>query len=100
MKPLPLDAIDRVGPGGHHLADEHTMKHFKSETWFPSMINRMRYDEWKNRENASTMGDRVTAKMQDIIKNHEVPALPDDVLKKIDAIVEKAEANEAKKKKK
>ena len=97
---LGLDVIDRVGPGGHHLADEHTMKFFKSETWFPSLINRMRYDEWKNRENASTMGDRVKAKMLDIIKNHEVPALPDDVLKKIDTIVEKAEANEAKKKKK
>ena len=97
---LALDAIDRVGPGGHHLADEHTMKHFKSETWFPSTINRMRYDEWKNREGASTMGDRVALKMRDILKNHEVPALPDDVLKKIDDIVQKAEDREAKKKKK
>lgn len=97
---LAVEVIDRVGPGGHHLADEHTMKHFKSETWFPTLINRMRYDEWKNRENASSMGDRVAAQLRDIIKNHEVPALPDDVLKKIDAIIEKAEANEAKKKKK
>lgn len=97
---LALDVIDRVGPGGHHLADEHTMKHFKTETWFPSTINRMRYDEWKNKEGASTMGDRVTQKMRDILKNHEVPALPDDVLKKIDDIVQKAEEREAKKKKK
>ncbi len=97
---LALDVIDRVGPGGHHLADEHTMKHFKTETWFPSTINRMRYDEWKNKEGASTMGDRVTQKMRDILKNHEVPSLPDDVLKKIDDIVQKAEEREAKKKKK
>ena len=97
---LALDVIDRVGPGGHHLADEHTMKHFKTETWFPSTINRMRYDEWKNKEGASTMGDRVAQKMRDILKNHEVPVLPDDVLKKIEDIVQKAEDREAKKKKK
>jgi len=97
---LALDAVDRVGPGGHHLADEHTMKHFKTETWFPSLINRMRYDEWKNKENASTMGDRVSEKMRSILENHEVPALPDEVLKKIDDIVQKAEDREAKKKKK
>jgi len=97
---LAIDVIDRVGPGGHHLADEHTMKHFKSETWFPSTFNRMRYDEWKNATGASTMGDRVAEKMRGILKNHEVPALPDDVLKKIDHIIKKAEEREAKKKKK
>ena len=97
---LAVDVIDRVGPGGHHLADPHTMKHFKTETWFPTLINRMRYDEWKNATDKSTMGDRVKKKMLDILKNHEVPALPDDVLKKIDEVVQKAEEREASKKKK
>lgn len=97
---LAVEVIDRVGPGGHHLADPHTMKHFKTETWFPSTINRMRYDEWKNTTNSSTMGDRVAQKMRDILKNHEVPALPADVLQKIDEIIKKAEDREAKKKKK
>ena len=76
------------------------MKHFKTETWFPTLINRMRYDEWKNATGSSTMGDRVKKKMLDIIKNHEVPALPDDVMKQIDAIIARAEAREAAKKKK
>jgi trimethylamine---corrinoid protein Co-methyltransferase len=97
---LAVDVIDRVGPGGHHLADEHTMKHFKTETWFPTLINRMRYDEWKNSTGSATMGDRVAVKMRDILKNHEVPALPADVLKQIDDIVKKAEEREAAKRKK
>jgi trimethylamine---corrinoid protein Co-methyltransferase len=97
---LAVEVIDRVGPGGHHLADEHTMKHFKTETWFPTLINRMRYDEWKNATGSSTMGDRVKKKMLDIIKNHEVPALSDDVMKQIDAIIARAEARETAKKKK
>ena len=97
---LAVEVIDRVGPGGHHLADEHTMKHFKTETWFPTLINRMRYDEWKNATGSSTMADRVKKKMLDIINNHEVPALPAGVMEQIDAIVARAEAREAGKKKK
>ncbi len=97
---LAVEVIDRVGPGGHHLAEEHTMKHFKTETWFPTLINRMRYDEWKNATNSSTMGDRVKKKMLDIINNHEVPALPADVMKQIEAIIARAEAREAAKSKK
>jgi trimethylamine--corrinoid protein Co-methyltransferase len=97
---LALDVIDKVGPGGHYLGEDHTMKHFKSETWFPTLINRMRYDEWKNAAGASSMGDRVAQKMREILKNHEVPALPDDILKQIDDIIQKAEEREAKKRKK
>ena len=97
---LALDVIDSVGPGGHFLAQPHTMQNFKSETWFPSLMSRLRHDGWKQMEGGTTMGERVAEKMRDILKNHEVPALPDDVLKKIDAIVQKAEDNEAKKKKK
>ncbi len=97
---LALDVIDDVGPGGHFLAQQHTMQNFKSETWFPTLMSRMRYDGWKNMEGGSTMGDRVAEKMRGILENHKIPALPDDVLKKIDAIIEKAEKNEAEKKKK
>ena len=97
---LALDVIDTVGPGGHFLAQQHTMQNFKSETWFPSMMSRLRHDGWKQMEGGTSMGDRVTEKMRDILKNHEVPVLPDDVLKKIDSIIQKAEDSEAKKKKK
>jgi len=97
---LAIDVINNVGPGGHYLSEDHTMKHFKTETWFPTLISRTRYDGWKTMEGGTTMGDRVAQKMRDILKTHEVPTLPDDVLKKIDEIIEKAEQREASKKKK
>lgn len=97
---LAVDVIDKVGPGGHYLGEEHTMKHFKNETWFPTMMSRVRYDAWKSMEGGKSMGDKVAEKMRDILKNHQVPALPGDVLKEIDLIIEKAEAREAGKKKK
>jgi len=45
---LALDAIDRVGPGGHYLADEHTMRYMRTEHYYPSEVfDRRGRDEWE-----------------------------------------------------
>jgi trimethylamine--corrinoid protein Co-methyltransferase len=94
---LALDDVERVGPSGEFITSEHTFKNFKKELWFPTLINRMRYSEWKSMAGGSSMGDRVKEKTQKIIKEYQAPTLPDDVVKKIDAIIKKAEEREAKK---
>jgi trimethylamine--corrinoid protein Co-methyltransferase len=46
---LALDVIDRVGPGNHFLTDKHTIKHIRSEYYFPSsVINRKSRAEWES----------------------------------------------------
>lgn len=95
---LALDVVNQVGPGGHFMAEKHTVKHFKTETWFPTLMNRMRYDVWKKEAGGSTMGDRIRAKLRYILENHEVPALPGAVLGEIDGVIARAEAREAQKK--
>jgi len=92
---LALDVIDKVGPGGHYLADDHTMAHFR-EFWAPTLINRLRIDGWKA-EGSKTMAQRVKEKTQDIINNHKPELKPESVLKEIQAIVDRAEAREANK---
>lgn len=94
---LAVDVVDNVGPGGHFLSEDHTLEHFKTETWFPNLFNRMRYTGWKEEAGGTSMGDRVKEKVKDILANHEVPALPDEVLKELDAIIGRAEAREARK---
>jgi len=89
---LALDVIDRVGPGGHFLLEEHTMAHFR-EFWRPTLITRLRYDAWRE-AGATTMGQRVRKKTQDLISNHEPEKLPAPVLAKIQAVVDRAEARE------
>ena len=45
---LALDAIDRVGPGGHYLADPHTLRYMRTEHYYPSnVINRQGRDQWE-----------------------------------------------------
>ncbi len=97
---LAVDVVNKVGPGGHFLEEKHTLRHFKDEIWFPTLINRMRYDEWKNVEKGSTLGERAKAKLQHILENHQVPPLSAEVLATLDEIVAKAEEREAHKKKK
>ncbi len=87
---LATDVIDRVGPGGHFLGDEHTMKYFKSETWYPELFQRVFYDNWEM-NGEKTLFDRANEKVKDILENYQPEPLPDDVVKRLDEIVERAE---------
>jgi trimethylamine---corrinoid protein Co-methyltransferase len=42
-----VDTIIKVGPAGHYLGEEHTMKYFRSEIWMPTVFNRMMYETWQ-----------------------------------------------------
>lgn len=45
---LALDAIDRVGPGGHYLMDEHTLRYVRTEHYFPSAVfDRQGREAWE-----------------------------------------------------
>lgn len=35
LETLAVELIHKVGPGGHFLAEEHTVKHLRSEHWYP-----------------------------------------------------------------
>jgi len=91
---MAVDIIDKVGPGGHYLAEDHTMAHFR-ENWAPTLINRLRIDGWKA-EGSKSMGQRAKEKCQDIINNHKPEQKSASVLAEIQAIVDRAEAREAK----
>jgi trimethylamine--corrinoid protein Co-methyltransferase len=93
---MAVDIIDKVGPGGHFLGEQHTMENFRKEFWQPKLMNRLRYDEWKA-SGAKTMAQRVNERTREILANHEVEPLPKSVTDKLDAIIEKAEQREASK---
>ncbi|MDZ7844129.1 MAG: trimethylamine methyltransferase family protein [Anaerolineales bacterium] len=74
---LAVDVINRVGPNGHYLKDEHTRKYYKSEYWLPSLTDRTSYEDWKMMGEKS-FKDRTVAKVQDMLANYEqVPLKPE-----------------------
>ena len=44
---LAVDVIKRVGPGGHFLDLEHTLRHFRQEFFFPRLFDRRGIPEWE-----------------------------------------------------
>lgn len=44
--PPERSSIDRVGPGGNYLVDEHTLAHFKQGYWEPKFMDRQNYENW------------------------------------------------------
>jgi trimethylamine--corrinoid protein Co-methyltransferase len=86
---LALDVIDRVGPGGHYLADDHTFQHFR-ENWVPQLFDRAPRDEWEL-EGELTMGDRTAARVREILEHHEPAPLSEDVTAALEAVIQQAE---------
>ncbi len=91
---LAVDVIDHVSPGGHFLGEEHTIERFRDEFWWPTLISRVRYDEWKL-YGSKTLGQRVKEKTQEIINEHRAEPLSQKILDQIQAVVDRAEAREA-----
>jgi trimethylamine--corrinoid protein Co-methyltransferase len=94
---LALDDIERVGPSGEFISSEHTLKYFKKETWFPTLINRMRYSEWKSAAGGRSMGDYIKEKTRKLLEQTEAPVLPEEVQKQMDKVIMKAEDREKRK---
>ncbi len=86
---LALDVIDKVGPGGHFLAEDHTYRHFR-ENWFPKLIDRGNYESWVE-EGKRTLGQRASDKVKEILETHTPEPLPEEVKEELSKIIERAE---------
>jgi len=88
---LAVDVIDSVGPGGHYLGEEHTLKNFKQQFWFPRLLDRSRWEDWVNAGKKS-LGDRVQEKLNEILDTHKPVPISEEAQVKIQEILEAAEA--------
>ena len=86
---LALDVIDRVGPGGHFLNEEHTLRHFR-ENWYPTLLNRTTYASWL-KKGGHTYGELANQRVRQILETHRPRPLPDDVDAVITAVVQRAD---------
>jgi trimethylamine--corrinoid protein Co-methyltransferase len=87
---LAREVIEKVGPGGHYLDQNHTYHHFRSELWRPGLLARSAYDEWES-DGSKDMAARIQDKLEEIVKNHRAPSLPDKTLAVLSEIKKKGE---------
>jgi trimethylamine--corrinoid protein Co-methyltransferase len=83
---LAMEVIQRVGPGGNYLTDEHTVAHFR-ELWRPSLFDRQRADDWRA-SGSKRLGDRLRDKTIAIMENHQTEPLPDPIREEIRYILQ------------
>jgi trimethylamine--corrinoid protein Co-methyltransferase len=88
---LAVDVIEKVGPGGHYLAQEHTRRFFRSQMWFPALMDRQMRKAWQA-SGSQTMGDRVRAKVRGILADHRPLPMPEPLDARLEAIVAEADA--------
>jgi trimethylamine--corrinoid protein Co-methyltransferase len=81
---LAVGLIDRIGPGGNYLAEDHTMERFRN-WWTPTLIDR---SAEVPEEEITTLGERVRDKMQRIFKEHTPEPLPDGVTAELERMQE------------
>ena len=86
---LALDVIKEIGPGGHYLMHEHTLKGMRGQSR-PELIDRQMREVWE-KAGATTAYERATTKAKWILENHHPDPLPDDILDKIRAIIDDTE---------
>jgi len=82
---LTRELIEKVGPGGNYIQEDHTFENFRKELWLPSLMTRQRYNDWQA-QGAKDMAQRVQAKIKEILDTHEVVPLPDKVLSSLNKI--------------
>jgi trimethylamine:corrinoid methyltransferase-like protein len=73
--------IERIGPGGHFLAEKETARRIRAgEQFAPIVSTRLSYDAWKaqGRDEVAAAREQMAAMLQ--ARAHWRPALSDDQL--------------------
>jgi trimethylamine--corrinoid protein Co-methyltransferase len=85
---LALDAIDEVGPGGHHFGSAHTMERYRSEFYRPMISDWQNYGNWLE-QGALTAADRAYQKWNEVLANYQPPPLDPAIAEELQAYVER-----------
>ncbi len=83
---VPMDVIDRVGPGGSFILDRHTSETFRKTFWFPKFMDRSRFQE-NALDRKENLLSRLNKKAKDIMESHCGPEIPEAVVAEIKKIV-------------
>jgi len=84
---LMVDELDQVGPGGEFVSTDETLKRFR-QFWFPSVLDRKTRSKWLQ-AGAATLGERLNARVKEIIREHEPRPLAADKKQQLQEILAK-----------
>lgn len=87
---LGLDVVERVGHDGNFLGEVHTARHFRTEVWYPQLLDRQFWSTWLE-DGAMDMQERCIAYKDTLLSSHiathKANPLADDLIAELDKIV-------------
>jgi len=75
---MAVEAIHRVGPGGHYLMDDHTVRFMRSELFPPPLADRQNRAMWEEAGKQDTR-TRAMARVEKLLQEHQPLGLPSEV---------------------
>jgi trimethylamine--corrinoid protein Co-methyltransferase len=86
---LGLEVLAQARDTGSFLAEEHTVRHFRRELWFPQLLDRRFFQSWAD-DGKKDMAARCREMRDRILRDHVAAPLDDGVCKAVDTLVEDA----------
>jgi trimethylamine---corrinoid protein Co-methyltransferase len=85
---LAMDAIREVGPGGHFLGAEHTLRHYRTGFYRPWISTTENFDRW-NRMGAKTVDQVAAEKWKQILAEFPDPGIDPGVDERLTEFIAK-----------
>ena len=86
---LALDVINQVGPGGHYLMEEHTMRYMRTELYYPSAVfDRQGREMWEE-----TGGTDAWTRAKEIARHILAEHQPEPLDPQVDAWIRERHAD-------
>jgi len=93
---LGIDTIRRVvSEQGSFLAEEHTVRHFRQELWFPRLLDRRFWETWAA-DGRTDMMARCRATRDQLLREHAPTPMDDDTRRSVDRLLTDAKTHLAK----
>ncbi len=83
---LGLKVIERARQKGDFLAEDHTVRHFRQELWFPELLDRNFWEKWVN-GGKKDMSIRCKEMKDKLLREHTPMPIKDDTLKAVNRLL-------------
>ena len=87
---MATDLIEKIGPGGHYLSEEHTRKHYFTEHYLTKLSDRKARADWE-KTGGKDIVDLASDEAARILREHKVEPLDRDVEKELNKILTDAD---------
>ena len=88
---LALEAIQQVGPGGHFLEAQHTLRHYREAHFLPQLSQRQTYEQWQS-SGAKGIRQRANERCRQLLADYTAPPIEAEIVDRLDDFIERRKA--------